>query len=238
MMALLAVMVARRVSCSTLPLLRPRSLTHSPFVGVSSRALFVSAHFMRHMLALLLWTSFSLRLLSQAASLFTLVPTAVHSDLSVAPCFLVTTCSCHLDIPQASLPPNSAHPSLPRGRDWSTVVAACHHSLSVWHQSVWLMSLAHSLTFLRVLPLWTLSSTPSPKSSSTVHLFALAHAQGNLSGGMMRDTTLLLLATALGVTFVALGLLRIRLVSVSCVNSFTAQSVPPGPASGTRGLGL
>ena len=141
-------------------------LTHSLFAGVSSRALFVSAHFMRHMLALplthasssgahlqpqsivsrsstqasrcfsrgtltfgsdlsssvvhdrlmhffyllqeilqshslvfrnplislltvvvLLWTSFSQHLLSQAASLSTLVPIAVHSRLSVAPAF-------------------------------------------------------------------------------------------------------------------------------------------------------
>ena len=54
----------------------------------------------------------------------------------------------------------------------------------------------------------------------------------------MRATTLLLLAMVLGVTFVALGLLRLRLVSVSCVNSFTAQFVPPGPTSGTNGLGL
>ena len=55
MMALLAAMVARRVSCSTLPLLRPLSLgplIHSPFAGVSSRALFVSALFRRHMLVL------------------------------------------------------------------------------------------------------------------------------------------------------------------------------------------
>ena len=38
---------------------------------------------------------------------------------------------------QASLSPNSAHPSsLPRVRDWSTVVAFCHHSFSVWHQSL------------------------------------------------------------------------------------------------------
>ena len=54
MMALLAAMVARRVSCSTLPLWRPLSLgslTHSPFTGASSRALFVSAHSMHHMLA-------------------------------------------------------------------------------------------------------------------------------------------------------------------------------------------
>ena len=45
-------------------------------------------------------------------------------------------CSCHLDISQASLPPNTTHSSLPRVRDWSTVVAACHHSLSAWHQSL------------------------------------------------------------------------------------------------------
>ena len=191
-------------------------LTYSPFAGVSSRALFVSARFMRHMLALPLthasssdahlqpqsivsrsstqasrscsrgtptfgspssssvvhdflmhlfcplcrrscslipwcfgtlpnpltvlvplWTSFSLRLFSQVASLSTLVPIAVHLRLSVASWFFSDhmLCSCHLDIPQASLPPYSAH-SLPRVRDWSIVVAACHHNFSAWHQSV------------------------------------------------------------------------------------------------------
>ena len=65
-----------------------------------------------------------------------------------------------------------------------------------------------------------------------------AHAQSSLSGGMMRATTLWLLVTAYGVTFVALGLLRIRLVSTSCVNSSTAQSVLPGRASGMSGLVL
>ena len=39
-------------------------------------------------------------------------------------------CSCRLDVAQASLPPNSAHsPSLPRVRDWSTVVVSCHHGI-------------------------------------------------------------------------------------------------------------
>ena len=61
---------------------------------------------------------------------------------SLAPlcCPLVSSdhmfCSCHLDIAQASVPPNSAHSSLPRVRDWSSVVAACHHSLSTWHLPV------------------------------------------------------------------------------------------------------
>ena len=53
MMAPLAATVARLVSCSTL-LWHPVSLeppTHSPFAGVSSRGLSVSAPFMRHMLA-------------------------------------------------------------------------------------------------------------------------------------------------------------------------------------------
>ena len=164
----------------------------------------------------------------------------VHSGSNC--CSLAPLCcsllSCHLDISQASLPPNSTHSSLPRLRDWSTVVAACHHSLSTWHQSVL------ALTFLRVLPLWTLSSTPSRGYSLTVLPFTLvvapgpAHAQGNLSGGVMRATTLLLLATALGVTFVALAHMRIRLVSASCANSSTAQSVPPGPTTGTSGLVL
>ena len=61
----LAATVAMRVSCSTLPLWRPLSLgplTHSPFSGASSRALFVSARSMRRMLA------FPLTLTSLAAS--------------------------------------------------------------------------------------------------------------------------------------------------------------------------
>ena len=58
-----------------------------------------------------------------------------------------------------------------------------------------------------------------------------AHAQGNLSGGKMRATTLLLFATALDVIFVALAHMRIRLVSASCANSSTAQSVPSGPSA-------
>ena len=219
MMALLAAMVARRVSCSTLPLWRPLSLgplTHSPFAGASSRALFVSAHSMHHMLAfpltlasnsgarsqpqsiasssstqaprfflrgtptfgspfsssvahdrlmhlffplhrrsyslipwcfgtllivlptvvVLLWTSFTLRPLSQLASLSTRGRIAVHLRLC---CPLLSSdhmlCSCRLNIPQAPLTPFSAHSPLPRVHDWSTVVAACHHSLSTWHQS-------------------------------------------------------------------------------------------------------
>ena len=65
-----------------------------------------------------------------------------------------------------------------------------------------------------------------------------AHAEGNLFGGMMCAITPLLLATALGVTFVALAHMRIRLVSASCANNSTAQSVPPGPTAGTSGLVL
>ena len=65
-----------------------------------------------------------------------------------------------------------------------------------------------------------------------------AHAQGSLFGGMMRATTIWLLATAHGVTFTALAYMRIRLVSASSVNSSTAQSVPPGPTAGMSGLVL
>ena len=53
MMVLLAALVTKRVSCSTLPLWRPLSLgplTLSLFVGASSQALCVSAHSTRHML--------------------------------------------------------------------------------------------------------------------------------------------------------------------------------------------
>ena len=151
-------------------------------------------------------------------------------------------CSC-LDIHQASLSLSNSTlfpcPVCVTGQLWLPLAI----SLSAWHQSVLAQVSAHSLTFLRVLPVWTVSSTPSRKSSSTVHLFTLvvapgpAHAQGNLFGGMMRATTLLLLATALGVTFVALAHVKIRLVSAFCASSFTAQSVPPGPTSGTNGLG-
>ena len=63
-------------------------------------------------------------------------------------------CSCHLDILQASLPPNSAKSLRGTSLSWPTL-----HALF--------------LTYLRVLPLWTHSSAPSPKSSSTVHPFAL-----------------------------------------------------------------
>ena len=69
----------------------------------------------------------------------------------------------------------------------------------------------------------------------TWEAFAEGAHPRNLFGGIMRAATLLFVATALGLTFVALGLLRMRLVSASCVNSFTAQSVPPGT---TNGLGL
>ena len=124
----------------------------------------------------LLWTSFSLRLLSQAAS------GSNCCSLALLCCPLLSSdhmwCSCRLDIPQASLPPNSAHSSLRRVRDWSTVVAACHHSLSTWHQSV----LAHVSGplphFPARAPFWTLSLTPSRESSSTVHLFTLVVAPG------------------------------------------------------------
>ena len=92
----------------------------------------------------LLWTSFSQHQLSQATSQSTLVLVAVHLRLSVAPCFVLLP-SRHS---QASpLSPNSTHaPSLPRVRDWSSLAPS------------WPTSLVHSLTFLRVLSLWTLST--------------------------------------------------------------------------------
>ena len=79
-------MVARRVSSSTLPLWRPLSLgplTHSPFAGVSSRALFVSAHFMRHMLALPLTHASSSGAFPLAASVPSCLP-APHRHLASA----------------------------------------------------------------------------------------------------------------------------------------------------------
>ena len=63
----------------------------------------------------------------------------VHSGSNCCPlaplcCLLLSSdhmlCCCRLHIPQA------AHSPLPRVHDWSTVVAACHHSLSTRHQSV------------------------------------------------------------------------------------------------------
>ena len=108
----------------------------------------------------------------------------------------------------------------------------------------WPSSLALSLAFLSVLQFWILSLTLSRGSSvSVLHITLVvapgpAHAEGNLFGGMMRAITPLLLATALGVTFVALAHMRITLVSASCANSSTAQSVPPGPTTGTSGLVL
>ena len=321
-------MVARRVSCSTLPLWRPLSLgplTHSPFAGASSRALFVSAHSMRHMLAFPLTLASSsgtlaasVHLVSQLHSgtplllagdsniwfpffqlgrsrqadapllpidtgdlavsfpgiselpsssnpplwccsghhsLFAFFLSLRHCPLGfelLSPCALCCPllssdhmlCSCRLDISQLLCVSFSAHSPLPRVHDWSTVIAACQHSLSVCTSPSWPTSLAHSLTFLSVLPFWTLSLTLSRGSSVAVLRITLvvaagpAHAQASLSGGMMRATTLWLLATAHGVIFAALGLLRIRLVSASSVNSFTAQFVPPGPGSGTSGLVL
>ena len=200
------------VSCSTLPLWRPLSLgppTHSPFAGVSSRGLSVSAPFMRHMLAFPLTLASSSGARSQPQSIASrsstqaprfflretptfgspvdapLLPivqeilqshslvfrnrpdlpthrcgaaldiilsspslpgsVTVHSGsncCSLAPlcCPLLSSdhmlCSCHLDIPQASLLPDSTHSSLPRVRDWSAAVAVCHHSLTEWHQSI------------------------------------------------------------------------------------------------------
>ena len=72
-------------------------------------------------------------------------PITVHSGLNCCPlaplcCPLLSSdhmlCSCRLDIPRAPLSPSSAYSPLPRVHDWSTVVAACHHNLSAWHQSV------------------------------------------------------------------------------------------------------
>ena len=122
------------------------------------------------------WSLSTQHLSSQAASLSTLVPIAVRLRFSDH-----VLCCCHLYILQASLSPNSAHPpSLPRVRDWSTVVASCQ---LLCLAPSWPTFLAHSLTFLRVLSLWTSRLYPSRKSSSIVHLFTLvvvpgpAHAQ-------------------------------------------------------------
>ena len=314
MMALLAAMVARRVSCSTLPLWRPLSLgplTHSPFAGASSRALHVSAHSLRRMLAfnpltlasssgarlqpqsivsrsstqalrfflqgtptfgspfsssvvhdrlmlfcllcrrscslipwffgtpliflptvvVLLWTSFFLRLLSQPASLSTRVRIAVPLRLFVAPCSLFRPHVVPLSFSFFSL----------------FALAPCARLV---HCGCCLSSQSLCLAPVRLGPFpgfpERASVLDSPFDSFTRILCGCAshhsrrcpgtaHAQGSLFGGMMHVTTLWLLATAHNVTFAALGLLRIRLVSASCVSSSTAQSVPPGHTSGTSG---
>ena len=194
----------------------------------------------------LLWTSFSLRLLSQPASLSTRVRTAVPLRLFVASCSLPTTCCALVVLTFTRLLCLLIQPIRPctvctTGPLW-LLLASTVSPLGTSPSRP--TSLAHSLTFLCVLPFWTLSLTLSRGSSVALLRITLvvalgpAHAQGNLSGGMMRATTLWLLATAHGVTFAALGLLRIRLVSASCVNSSTAQLVPPGPTSGTSGWSL
>ena len=148
--------------------------------------------------------------------------------------------ACHLDIPKASLLPNSAHSSLPRVRDWSTVVASCHHSLSVWHQSV----LAHVSGPLPDFPARA-STLDSLFGSLTQILFDCAslHSRRRLKSRpctmqplWWNDACCHALVARNGVTFVALAHMGIRLVSASCA-SFTAQSIP-GPTSGTNGLGL
>ena len=82
-----------------------------------------------------LWTSFSQHQVtvhcgSNCCSLAPLCCPLLSSDHML--------CSCHLDIPQAPphLPTQPTLPPFTRVRDWSTVVASCDHSLSVWHQSV------------------------------------------------------------------------------------------------------
>ena len=93
----------------------------------------------------LLWTSLSQHQLFHATSLSTPVPTAVHSLPSVVPACIrphvVFLSSRHsLGLSFSKLSP----PSLFAQRDWSTVVASCHPSLTEWHQSV-LVHDPHSL---------------------------------------------------------------------------------------------
>ena len=138
----------------------------------------------------------------------------VHSGsncCSLAPlcCLLLSSghmlCSCHLEPTQPTLPPC---PECAIGQLWSPLVVTvsmCGTSLS------WPTFHALFLTSL-----WTLSSAPSPKSYSTVHLFALVVAPScprrrtrqPIFDGTMRAATPLLLATAPGVTSVALDHLR------------------------------
>ena len=192
----------------------------------------------------LLWTSFSLRLLSQPASLSTRVRIAAPLRLFVASRSPPTTCCVLVVLTFPTLLCLLVQPIRPCGTTGPLWLLLAITVSPLGTSRSWPTSLAHSLTFLYVLPFWTLSLTLSRGSSVAVLRITLvvapgpAHAQGSLSGGMMRATTLWLLATAHGVTFAALDLLRIRLVSATCANSSTAQSVPPGPTSGTSGLVL
>ena len=222
MMALLAAMVARRGSYSTLPLLRPLSLgslTCSLFAGVWYRALSLCLLILcgiasdtpgtrlqpqsivsrsstqtsrsfpfsgsvvhdrqmhlfcllcRRYCSLILWCFGTLlsSLLTAVVPLWTWSNCCSRASL-LSPAFfrphVVLLSSRHSRL----LSPNSAHPPCPvclTGQLWS------HLAITVSLRGTspsWPTFLAHSLTFLRVLPLWTLSSTPSRKSSSTVHL--------------------------------------------------------------------
>ena len=82
-----------------------------------------------------LWTSFSPRLLSQTASLSTLVPSAAHLRLSVASCFLPTTYCALVIFTFPRLLYLLIQPILPYPM-CATGKCGCHHSLSTWHQSV------------------------------------------------------------------------------------------------------
>ena len=166
-----------------------------------------------------------------------LVPIAVHLHCCPLLASHHMLCSCNLNIPQASVSQLSHSPSLPRARDWSTVVATCQHSLSVWHQSI----LVH---------------VPCPLASLHVHPLSLFRSltQNLLDSASFRSrrhpTTRLplWLKDACYHAFVArngswrgsvaLGHKRFRLVSTSCASIFTAQFVPPGPAFGTCGMVL
>ena len=130
-------------------------------------------------------------------------------------------CSCHLEMTQGSLPliqPILPYPVCATGQ--LLLLLAITVSLLGTSPS-WPTSLAHSLIFLRVTP--SRGSLLAVLPVSLVVAPCPVHAGGNLSGGMMRAITLLLLATTLGVTFVTLVRMRIRLVSASCANRSTAQ---------------
>ena len=95
-------------------------------------------------------TSSSLRLLSQPASLSTLVPVAVHLRLSVARSLPTTCCVRPLCLQIQPIPPCPVCVNGPL-----CLLLAITVSLLGTRPS-WLMSLAHFLTFLCVLPFWTL----------------------------------------------------------------------------------
>ena len=254
MMALLAATIPRRVPSSTLPLRHALSLgplTHSPFAGASSRVLFVSAHSTHHMLALLLThaSSSGARLqpsVHRVLQFHTDIQLLLAGDSNIWFPDIQLGRSRQADVPllpivQEILQSHSLvfrtcllvqyiHPVCTTGPLWSPVSP-------LGTSPSWPTSLAHSLTFLSVLPFWTLSRVLL--RITLVVALGPAHAQGNLSGGMMCATTLWLLATVHGPFPTTSSTHSLRFASLtSCTNladlmlpSLTSNSLVHSPSA-------